>query len=224
VSTTIDASSASSLATSATSAAVASSASDTSDLFRTLLVAQIRNQDPLEPMESKDFLQQFATMTQVESIENMSSMSSTSAALQASMLLVNLGSQVGSQVSVDTNSLQLKDTPVNASFILDKPVSGATATLTGSDGSSYSIALGSQAAGTVDFQIDPSALGMKAGTYTLSVATSDGTSPSTEVRGSLLGVRLDHGGNIVLDVDGVGETGIADISRFLGRESATTSQ
>ena len=55
-----------------------------SDLFMTLLVAQIRNQDPLSPMESKDFINQFASMTQVETMQTLSSLTSSSAALQES--------------------------------------------------------------------------------------------------------------------------------------------
>src|SRR5690606_19125329 len=85
-------------ATPAAGGAVAANGRGASDLFMTLLLAQIRNQDPLAPMESKDFVNQFASMTQVETMQTLASLTSTAAALQESMLVVNLGAQVGSEL------------------------------------------------------------------------------------------------------------------------------
>src|SRR5690606_10942912 len=40
--------------------------------FITLMVAQIKTQDPTNPVDSAEFLQQYAAMSQVKSMENMS--------------------------------------------------------------------------------------------------------------------------------------------------------
>lgn len=41
------------------------------DEFLTLLVAQMRNQDPLQPVEQQDFLTQLAQFSSLEAIENL---------------------------------------------------------------------------------------------------------------------------------------------------------
>jgi len=197
--------------------AVKSNGEKVSDLFLTLLVAQIRNQDPLAPMESKDFVNQFASMSQVEMMENLASLTSASAALQESMLVVSLGSQVGSEVMVATDSVALGGDAVRGGFVLESAVADATVVLKGSDGVEHRIALGAQDAGTVDFRIDPQALGLKAGRYSLRVDTGTDQAPRTEIQGQLQSVRLDASGAVVLAVSGVGNVGTGEISRFLGR-------
>lgn len=208
-----------------TSTAVKSNGEKVSDLFLTLLVAQIRNQDPLAPMESKDFVNQFASMSQVEMMENMASLTSTSAALQESMLVVSLGAQVGSDVMVATDSLAIGGDAVRGGFVLDSAASDATLVLKGPGGIERKIALGAHDAGTVDFRIDPQALGLPAGRYSLSVVTNTGEAPRTEILGQLQSVRLDATGAVVLAISGVGNVSTGDISRFLGRTggSSTTS-
>jgi len=41
------------------------------DEFMTLLVAQLRNQDPLQPVQQQDFLSQLAQFSTLESIDNL---------------------------------------------------------------------------------------------------------------------------------------------------------
>lgn len=62
--------------------------------FLTLLVAQIQNQDPLEPMDSSQFVDQLATLTQVEQtvqlnsqMENLRSQMALNAALSETGLI-----------------------------------------------------------------------------------------------------------------------------------------
>jgi len=204
-------------------AAIAASNDSSSQLFMSLLIAQIQNQDPLSPMESKDFVQQFAAMSQVQSMESLASMTSASTAVQESLLIVGLGGQVGNEVSVASDQVTLGQDVVSGAFVLDGAVKDATVVLKGGNGVTKKIALGAQDAGTVQFQIDPQALGLPSGSYALSVETSNGTAPSTELHGRLLGVRLDASGSVVLDVDGVGEVGTSDIVRFLGRASGSAT-
>lgn len=171
-----------------------------SDLFMTLLVAQIRNQDPLSPMESKDFINQFASMTQVETMQTLSSLTSSSAALQESMLVVNLGAQVGSDMMVAAGGVSLDGEPVKGAFVLQSGATDVALLLTGADGNTHRIAMGPQDAGTINFSIDPRQHGLVAGRYTLKIETGSGEAPRAELQGRLLGVRLDAQGRVVLDV------------------------
>lgn len=213
-------------ATPAAGGAVAANGRGASDLFMTLLLAQIRNQDPLAPMESKDFVNQFASMSQVETMQTLSSLTSSSAALQESMLVVNLGAQVGSDMMVAAGGVSLDGEPVKGAFVLQSAATDVALLLTGADGNTHRIAMGPQDAGTINFSIDPRQHGLVAGRYTLKIETGSGEAPRAELQGCLLGVRLDAQGRVVLDVSGVGEVGTGDISRFLGRNGGTqtTSQ
>lgn len=191
--------------------------SSISDMFTTLLAAQIQNQDPLAPMEAGQFVTQFAQLSQVEAMQSMASINAAAAAMQESMLVVTLGSQVGSQVMVATDSVALGDQPVKGGFVLNDSASDTKLVLTGPDGVEHPIDLGPQEAGEVDFDIDPEKLGLPPGNYSMRVDTNTGETVRTEIQGELQSVRLGADGQVVLSVAGVGDVTAADISRFLGR-------
>lgn len=188
-----------------------------SNLFTTLLIAQIQNQDPLSPMESKEFVSQFAQMSQVEAMQSLAQISAASAAMQESMLVVSLGSQVGSMVRVRADSVELDGKTVQGGFTLESSAADVDVILTGPDGTEHRISLGAQQAGAVDFDIDPEAHGLPPGRYDVRVATDTGEKPNVELAGELQSVRLAADGRVILSIAGIGEAETADITRFLGR-------
>jgi flagellar basal-body rod modification protein FlgD len=190
-----------------------------SNLFTTLLIAQIQNQDPLAPMEASQFVTQFAQMSQVEAMQTLANLSALTAGMQESMLVVTLGSQVGSNVMVKTDSVELGSEPFDGGFTLGSSAAEVTVTLKGSDGVEHKISLGPQQAGTVDFAIDPAEHGLEPGNYRISVSTDTGEHPAVEVTGELTGVRVGANGRVILAVAGVGDVETADITRFLGRQN-----
>jgi flagellar basal-body rod modification protein FlgD len=194
-----------------------------SDMFTTLLVAQIQNQDPLAPMEASQFVTQFAQLSQVEAMQSMASLTAAAAAMQESMLVVTLGSQVGSQVMVSADSVQLSDDIVKGGFVLDNNASEVTLVLTGPDGTEHRIDLGARDAGEVDFNIDPEELGLPPGKYAMRVDTNTGEKVRTEIQGELESVRLGADGRVILMVAGIGEISTGDITRFLGRPNSNSN-
>ena len=78
----------------------ASAPSETADMFTKLLVAQIRNQDPLSPSDPTQFVNQLSQLSQTEALQNMAKMNSTSASVLQSLQVLALGAQVGSDVVV----------------------------------------------------------------------------------------------------------------------------
>ncbi|WP_246173994.1 flagellar hook capping FlgD N-terminal domain-containing protein [Paraburkholderia hayleyella] len=188
-----------------------------SNLFTTLLVAQIQNQDPLAPMEASQFVTQFAQMHQIEVMQSLVSTSLASAALQESMLVVSLGSQVGSQVMVVTDSFELGSEPVKGGLTLEHAAADVNLILTGPDGQEHKISLGAKDSGDVNFTLDPAEHGLPPGQYAVRVETDVGEKPLVEIQGELQGVRLGPDGKIVLSIAGIGECDTASITRFLGR-------
>ena len=94
-----------------------SEAGQLSNQFITLMVAQIQNQDPTNPMDSTQFVEQYATISQVQSLENMTKLQQSSLVLADNLQMLTAASLVGQSVTVHADSLQL-DGKVDAQFDL----------------------------------------------------------------------------------------------------------
>lgn len=199
------------------SGAVATQASTdpTRDMFTQLLVAQIQNQDPLSPQDPTAYVNQLATLSQTEALQNMSQSSTANAALLQSLQTLAMGGQVGSTVTVATNTVQLDQDKVSGTVQLDGISSGTSLVLTGADGQQHAIDLG-PGSGAQSFTIDPVALGLPAGNYTIQAQPSDGSAPQVEIAARLSSVRV-AGGSVVLQVAGVGQVDPSAITGFNGK-------
>jgi hypothetical protein len=63
-------------------------------MFTKLLVAQIQNQDPLEPTDPSQFVNQLTQLSQTESLQTLASQATASASLLQSLQALALGAQV----------------------------------------------------------------------------------------------------------------------------------
>jgi flagellar basal-body rod modification protein FlgD len=203
-----------------TSAASNSTGGTSSELFTTLLVAQIKNQDPLNPSDPSQFVNQLTQLSQMEALQNLVSQDQSNGSVMQSMQVMALGAQVGSQVTVASSSLTLGTDPVQGSFQLQSGANSVAVVLTDAAGNGHRIDLGTQAAGQVDFSIDPSSLGLPAGQYGLRVDTSTQEAPSVDVVGTLQSVKLGSSGNVVVHVAGIGDVSPTQIDGFYGRSTS----
>ncbi|MCU6497237.1 flagellar basal body rod modification protein [Rugamonas sp. A1-17] len=200
-------------------------ASATSDMFTKLLVAQIKNQDPLSPTDPAQFVQQLTQLSQTESLQNLSSLTSSNASVLQSMQVLALGAQVGSDVMAETGTLTTDgSTKIQGQTTLAATSSSTRVVLTGVDGTKHNVSLGVAAAGTVPFTIDPTALGLPAGTYTMTVETSTKENPPVDLQGRLNSVRLSSSGSVVLNIGNIGEVAPTAITAFNGKSSASATQ
>ncbi|KVH43261.1 flagellar biosynthesis protein FlgD [Burkholderia diffusa] len=196
----------------------------TTDIFAKLLTAQIQNQNPLEPSDPAQFVAQLMQMQQTEALNNVAALTANNAALMESMLVVSLGSQVGSQVMARTESLELDNDTVHGRFTLADAASDVSVVLTDEAGNAHRISLGEQAKGDVKFDIDPEKLGLGPGKYKIKVETDAGKPPAVEIAGVLENVRLGADGKVILRVAGIGEVDTGSISSFLGREPSNQTR
>ena len=208
-------------ATSAGTGLSLTGAAATSDMFTKLLVAQIRNQDPLSPTDPSQFVNQLTQLSQMEALQNLVSQNTSNASVLDSLQVMALGAQVGSDVAVRSTSVTLGTDAVKGSFTLSSGSDATAVVLTDAAGKEHRIELGTRTAGEVNFSIDPASLGLPAGQYSLSVATSTKEAPGIDLVGSLQSVKLASTGDVVLRVAGVGDVSPSQVSGFLGR---TTSQ
>jgi len=189
---------------------------DNRDMFTKLLVAQIQNQDPLAPQDPTAYVNQLSQLSQTEALQNLSQMTTANASILQSMQTLAMGSQVGSEVTVATNTLKLDGAKVNGTIQLNGASSATTLVLTGLDGQQHTIDLGAHVSGPQSFTIDPDALGLPPGTYAIQAKPSDGTSPQIEVAARLNSVRVANGG-VVLQVANIGEVDPSSITGFNGK-------
>jgi flagellar basal-body rod modification protein FlgD len=190
--------------------------SENRDMFTKLLVAQIQNQDPLEPQDPTTYVNQLSQLSQTEALQNLSTMTTTNASLLQSLQTLAMGGQVGSEVTVATNTVRLGDEPVSGTVDLLGASTGTTLVLTGGDGQQHTIDLGGHGSGAQSFTIDPSALGLAPGSYTIQAKPSDGTSPQIEVAARLNSVRVTSTG-VVLQVANIGEVAPSSVTGFNGK-------
>lgn len=181
--------------------------------FITLMVAQIQNQDPTNPVDSTEFLNQYSAMSQVKSLENMADLSKSNLVLQDNLQTLTAAGLVGQEVKVAVNSLQLSSETVNGQFVLEHPSPKTVLTLIDSNGVATDMELGSRPAGMVPFSVDPVALGLAPGNYSVRVTTESGEYPQVEVSGLVTNVRVSNEGP-VLEVAGTGSVPFYNITEF----------
>ncbi len=181
--------------------------------FLTLMVAQIQNQDPTKPVDSTEFLNQFAAMSQVKSLENMASLSKSNLVLLDNLQTLTAAGLVGQEVKVATEQLELGADKVKGEINLEHAAGKLALVVTDSNGVKKEIDLGSQAPGRVPFELDPKALGLAPGSYKVEVKSDSGEYPKVEVAGRVTQVRVSAEGP-VLEVVGVGSVPFYNITEF----------
>jgi flagellar basal-body rod modification protein FlgD len=191
--------------------------------FLTLMLAQLKNQDPTSPVDSNQFLSQLAALSQVQGItqlntsfSSLSNSLSSSQALQASSLL-------GHQALVSSTTATLASSgTVTGAINVPQTTSQAMLNISDSSGSLVrQINLGAQATGMANFSWDgKQADGSQApaGTYTLSAqiaGVTSGTAASTYVNGTVQSVTMGAGSTgLTLNISGLGSVPFANVQQI----------
>ena len=210
-------------ATTGGSTPLANGTSETQEMFTKLLVAQIQNQDPLSPSDPSQFVQQLTQLSQTEAMQSLAALTSNNASVLQSMQVLGLGAQVGSDVMASATAVQLDGAKVGGAVTLGSNSSKTTLVLTGADGVAHELALGPLSAGSTPFSIDPTAMGLPAGSYKMQVVTTSGENPPVDIAGRLNSVRLGSNGSIVLNIANVGEVAPSAITAFNGKSTTTAA-
>jgi flagellar basal-body rod modification protein FlgD len=192
--------------------------------FLTLMLAQLKNQDPTSPVDSNTFLSQLAQLSEVQGITSLntsfsalSNSLSSSQALQASSLL-------GHQALVNSSTATLAAKGAIAGAV-NVPQTTSQVVLNISDSSGAlvgQINLGAQPAGLASFSWNGTeGNGSQAppGQYTLSAqyagATSGGTAATTLVTGTIESVSMGAGSTgLTLNVAGVGSVPFSSVQQI----------
>lgn len=178
MSTTNAVTSGTSAAATTTSAAATSAVQDTQDRFLKLLVTQMQNQDPLNPMDNSQVTSQMAQLSTVSGIDKLNTtLQAMSSSFAASQSLQAAG-MIGRSVLAPGSSLSLQGGAAAGGFNLAQPADQAVVTIKDAAGNTlHTMYMGAQKAGDVMFQWDGvTDSGAKAadGTYTFEVSATQG--------------------------------------------------
>ncbi|MGL4860090.1 MAG: FlgD immunoglobulin-like domain containing protein [Enterobacteriaceae bacterium] len=192
------------------------------NMFMNLLVAQIQNQNPLDPMDSSQFVNQLSQLTQMQYTELMTKQLMQNNIMMDNLQVMATGNLVGQTVFVETDKLELNGQPVNGRINLPHAANSVTLVLKDEAGTEHKIDLGQRDKGNVDFSFDPkdSDLSLPDGKYTVKVVVDGEDSDTTipvEIVGSINSVRLPREGEeggIKLFIPGIGEVPYGKISQF----------
>ena len=189
------------------SAAGASSDAGSADRFLKLLVTQMQNQDPLNPMDNAQMTSQLAQISTVDGIEKLNATLQKMLASSASAEAMQAAALVGHQVMVAGSGLQLGDTGAIGGLVLASGADQVVVTIKDQNGLAMrTLSLGNLDAGTHNFAWDGKTdAGVQAvnGSYGVSVAANRGTEKVTaetlelasvsNINRSTQGVTLDLG-------------------------------
>lgn len=194
---------------------------ESSDRFLKLLVTQLKNQDPLSPMDNAQVTTQMAQINTVEGINKLNTTLTSMATDANANQTVQAASLVGRQVLAEGDRLSLIGGQAAGGYALTAAAESLTLSIKSAAGEMvYSGALGPQAAGMHVFAWDGIASnGQKAaaGSYTFEVTARNGTT-NTAAQPLLLG-RVDGitpGANgAKLTLGSYGEFSIASVKHIL---------
>lgn len=191
--------------------------------FLTLMLAQLKNQDPTSPVDSNQFLNQLASLSTVQGITQLNtSFSSLSSSLVSSQAL-QASSLLGHQALVSSSTANLA-TNGTVTGAISVPQTTSQAVLNISDASGAlvrQINLGAQSSGLAHFSWDGKAADgsqLPAGQYALSAqiaGPSSGTAASTYVNGTVQSVTMGAGTTgLTLNVSGLGSVAFSNVQQI----------
>jgi len=153
---------------------------DAQSRFLTLLTTQLKNQDPLNPMDNAQVTSQLAQISTVDGIERLNTMLANLVEGQQSNDALQAAQLVGRGVLVPGRGLVLTEEGALGGFTLDTAADKVNVSITDANGIEiYNTDLGAHDAGTHTFTWDGTAVDgtpAAAGTYVVNVSATMGDS------------------------------------------------
>lgn len=195
------------------------------DAFLKLMLAQLKNQDPMKPMENGEFLTQLAQFKSVAGIDDMKNSFDKFAGQMQSNQALQASSMVGRWVLAPGSSSYMWDKRPYIEGAVNIPSSTSSVTLhiyTADGQLQRTIDLGSRQSGMSDFiwdGADDFGNPLPAGKYQIKASAEiDGKSESLKVftANPVESVTLNKGGGeITLNVSGVGKVSMNDVEKIM---------
>lgn len=201
------------------------------DAFLTMLVAQLENQDPLNPLDGTDFSAQLAQFSQLEQLINLNDTMDSLAASSGKNSEGDAVSYIGKQVTGNVDTMTVDEGAVSGGFYSLSKAADVMVSIADADGKTVkTLYPGQQTTGShlISWDgTDNNGDAVEDGNYTYTVLANTGSGyaevPSS-ITGTVSGVAYNDGKaylvvqGILLDLDSV--TAVSNIDTSGGSESA----
>ncbi|MBS1231129.1 MAG: flagellar biosynthesis protein FlgD [Proteobacteria bacterium] len=215
-------------------ATTASTSEATQDRFLKLLVTQLQNQDPLNPMDNAQMTTQLAQISTVTGIDKLNTTLSSMIDSVASSQNVQTAGMIGKSVLVAGSNLELTSSTAKDSTGKDvttktavggvKLASAAdsvTVTIKDKSGNVVSVQnLGAQKAGVFNYSWDGTTDAKTTaddGTYSISVSALQGTNKveATAMQFGTVSALIRSGSTFLLDLGSLGNVALSDVQQII---------
>jgi flagellar basal-body rod modification protein FlgD len=196
-------------------------AADQEDRFMKLLVAQMQNQDPLNPMDNAQMTSQIAQINTVGGIEKLNTTVTSLLGAFSAMQAQSATSLAGHNVLVAGSSMTLADGPATGGVDLASAADTVNVDIINSGGATVrTLSLGSQDTGVRSFSwdgLDSTGAQAPQGSYNIRVtATQAGKAVDATALTSARVQSVSNGsGGVQVDLGAAGVKAYADLKSFL---------
>ncbi|HEU4852628.1 MAG TPA: flagellar hook assembly protein FlgD [Telluria sp.] len=204
---------------------------DATDKFMTLLVTQLKNQDPLNPMDNAQITSQLAQLSTVTGVNKLNDTLESLKDSYRSSEALSATNMIGRGVLIEGSDMTLQKSQGLLGVELDSPADSVKLVISDSSGREvHTIDLGAQQAGIVPVAWDGIATGAKLdadgapipvpdGSYSFRVVATRGGDPITDVRplqfDSVASVTTSSKDGVKLNLPYKGTVTMADIKQIL---------
>jgi len=209
------------LASAKTASGTTAAADDPQAKFLKLLVAQLKNQDPLNPVDNAQMTSQMAQISTVTGIDKLNTTLQTMAASFNASQALQASSMIGRSVLVPGSELQLQNGVALGGASLSQPVDKLVVSIVDASAQVlHKVDLGPQAAGVVNFQWDgvtDTGVTAAPGSYTFKVEAVQGGNKIDAVAltlGLVTGVTQGTKGTM-LNVSGMAPVAVSDVKQVM---------
>lgn len=173
------------------------------EMFLTLLTEQMKAQDPLNPLDSTEFVNQLVNFSgveqQIRSNQNLESL----LAIQAASAQSTAVGFIGREATVGSPQGVLQDSSAEWTYILPEDTQGTLITITDENGRTVATFEGEATAGSHTFNwdgLDQSDLQMEDGVYSMSIAAvnADGQPVNADILTTARVTGIDFSGSEVV--------------------------
>ena len=174
------------------------------DDFLKMMIAQLKHQDPLNPLDGTDFTAQLAQFSSLEQLSNMNDQLKTLGLYQASLNNSQAANLIGKEITAIGNVIKVDGTSADLTYNLTEGAEKVVVSIYDEGGNLVdTLDLGSQKEG--ENSVTWNCSGIAAGNYTFEVSATDANGdvvPAyTMITGKVMGVSFDEG-SPVLSVNG----------------------
>lgn len=203
----------------ATSSATTNTAKNTlgKDSFMKMMIAQLQNQDPLNPMDGTAFVAQLAQFTSLEQLQNLNDVMSALPGYLNNFSNAQMANLIGSEATAAGNVLNVTGSTTKISYQLPSDIQSGTVKIFNSNGALVDIVrIGSQKTGLQSTTWNSSS--QSPGNYTYEVSAVDRSGAEVTVNkmisGQITGVSFKDGKSyLTINGQQVAFTDVATINK-----------